>query len=177
LTDAADVVDSVQDRCRLVGRCRCAGHHRPPAERQHHRDRRCGDGAPAIAARVDPQRDHAVAGPGATTIRASLRDVERTLVLSVAVILVVFLFLRNGCAMLIPSVAVPVSPTGTRVMYLGVSVNNFTLMALTVATGFVVDDDRCAGEHVAAYRKGCATVQGGVAGCERSGSMCCDERR
>jgi multidrug efflux pump len=78
-----------------------------------------------------------------TTIRASLRDVERTLVISVGlVILVVFLFLRNGRATLIPSVAVPVSLTGTfAVMYLcGFSVNNFTLMALTVATGFVVDD-------------------------------------
>jgi len=78
-----------------------------------------------------------------TTIRASLREVERTLVIAVTlVILVVFLFLRNARATLIPSVAVPVSLLGTfSVMYLaGFSVNNLTLMAMTVATGFVVDD-------------------------------------
>jgi multidrug efflux pump len=77
------------------------------------------------------------------TIRASLREVERTLAIAVAlVILVVFLFLRNGRAALIPSVAVPVSLVGTfGIMYLaGFSLNNLSLMALTVATGFVVDD-------------------------------------
>src|SRR5205085_8500285 len=78
-----------------------------------------------------------------TTIRASLRDVERTLIVAVClVILVVFLFLRNGRATLIPSVAVPVSLIATfGAMYLaGYSLNNLSLMALTVATGFVVDD-------------------------------------
>ncbi|MES1981699.1 MAG: multidrug efflux RND transporter permease subunit [Pseudomonadota bacterium] len=77
------------------------------------------------------------------TIRASLHEVERTLVISIAlVILVVFLFLRNGRAALIPSVAVAVSLIGTfAVMYLfGFSLNNLSLMAVTVATGFVVDD-------------------------------------
>ena len=77
------------------------------------------------------------------TIRASLRDVERTLMISVAlVILVVFVFLRNARATLIPSVAVPVSLIGTfAFMYLfGYSLDNLSLMALTVATGFVVDD-------------------------------------
>src|SRR5471032_838741 len=77
------------------------------------------------------------------TIRASLRDVERTLVISIAlVIMVVFLFLRNWRATLIPTVAVPVSLIGTfGVMYLcGFSLNNLSLMALTIATGFVVDD-------------------------------------
>src|SRR5579859_6606327 len=78
-----------------------------------------------------------------TTIRASLHDVETTLVAAaVLVTLVVFLFLRNGRAALIPSVAVPVSLVGTfAVMYLvGFSLNNLSLMALTIATGFVVDD-------------------------------------
>ena len=78
-----------------------------------------------------------------TTIRASVRDVEFTLVLAIAlVILVVFLFLRNVRATLIPSVAVPVSLIGTfGVMYLaGYSIDNLSLMALTIATGFVVDD-------------------------------------
>jgi multidrug efflux pump len=77
------------------------------------------------------------------TIRASLREVQHTLLLSVAlVIMVVFLFLRNARAALIPSVAVPVSLLGTfGVMYLcGFSLNNFSLMALVIVTGFVVDD-------------------------------------
>jgi multidrug efflux pump len=78
-----------------------------------------------------------------TTIRASVNDVERTLILSVVlVILVVFVFLRNVRATLIPAVAVPVSLVGTfAVMYLlGFSIDNLSLMALTIATGFVVDD-------------------------------------
>jgi multidrug efflux pump len=77
------------------------------------------------------------------TIRASLREVEHTLMISVAlVIMVVFVFLRNVRATLIPSVAVPVSLVGTfSIMYLaGFSLNNLSLMALTIATGFVVDD-------------------------------------
>ena len=78
-----------------------------------------------------------------TTIRASLRDVEKTLCISVAlVILVVFLFLRNGRATFIPSIAVPISLIGTfGIMYLcGYTLDNFSLMALTISTGFVVDD-------------------------------------
>ena len=78
-----------------------------------------------------------------TTIRASVGDVEKTLVLSVGlVIVVVFVFLRNGRATLIPGVAVPVSLVGTfAVMYLfGYSIDNLSLMALTISTGFVVDD-------------------------------------
>ena len=77
------------------------------------------------------------------TIRASLREVQHTLLLSVGlVILVVFAFLRNARAAIIPSVAVPVSLLGTfGVMYLaGFSLNNISLMALVVVTGFVVDD-------------------------------------
>ena len=78
-----------------------------------------------------------------TTIRASLRDVERTLIVAVClVVLVVFLFLRNWRAALIPSVAVPVSLIATfAAMYLaGFSLNNLSLMALIIAAGFVVDD-------------------------------------
>ena len=77
------------------------------------------------------------------TIRASVRDVEITLCISIAlVILVVFIFLRSARSTLIPSVAVPISLVGTfGVMYLlGYSIDNLSLMALTVATGFVVDD-------------------------------------
>ena len=77
------------------------------------------------------------------TIRASVRDVERTLIISIClVVVVVFLFLRSARATLIPSVAVPVSLVGTfAVMYLfGYSLDNLSLMALTISTGFVVDD-------------------------------------
>ena len=78
-----------------------------------------------------------------TTIRASLHDVERALLIAIVlVILVVFLFLRNLRATLIPSVAVPVSLVGTfgAMWLLGYSLDNLSLMALTVSTGFVVDD-------------------------------------
>ncbi|MBS0976372.1 efflux RND transporter permease subunit, partial [Serratia rubidaea] len=77
------------------------------------------------------------------TIRASLAEVEQSLAIAIAlVILVVFIFLRSGRATLIPAVAVPVSLIGTfAAMYLcGFSLNNLSLMALTIATGFVVDD-------------------------------------
>jgi len=87
--------------------------------------------------------DLTVAMERTTTIKASLREVERALAISVGlVVMVVFLFLRNARATLIPAVAVPVSLAGTfAVMYLcGYSLNNLSLMALTVATGFVVDD-------------------------------------
>ncbi|EMH8682747.1 multidrug efflux RND transporter permease subunit MdtC [Klebsiella pneumoniae] len=92
-----------------------------------------------IPAAIDLQ----IAQDRSPTIRASLEEVEQTLVISVAlVILVVFLFLRSGRATLIPAVAVPVSLIGTfAAMYLcGFSLNNLSLMALTIATGFVVDD-------------------------------------
>ncbi|MEE3663245.1 multidrug efflux RND transporter permease subunit MdtC [Brenneria sp. g21c3] len=84
-----------------------------------------------------------VAQDRSPTIRASVEEVERSLIIAVAlVILVVFLFLRSGRATLIPAAAVPVSLIGTfAVMYLcGFSLNNLSLMALTIATGFVVDD-------------------------------------
>ena len=78
-----------------------------------------------------------------TTVRASVADVERTLIISVILVtLVVFLFLREVRATMIPSVAVPLAIVGTfAIMYLcGFSLNNLSLMALTISTGFVVDD-------------------------------------
>ena len=98
---------------------------------------------PQLQASIPTDIDVAVASDRTTTIRASLHDVERALMISVGlVILVVFLFLRNGRSTLIPIVAVPVSLIGTfGAMYLlGYSLDNLSLMALTVATGFVVDD-------------------------------------
>jgi multidrug efflux pump len=88
------------------------------------------------------------------TIRASVSDVERTLVISIGlVIVVVFVFLRNGRATLIPGVAVPVSLVGTfAVMYLfGYSLDNLSLMAMTIATGFVVDDAIVVMENIARH--------------------------
>ena len=98
---------------------------------------------PQLRASIPAAIDLEVAVDRTPTIRASLRDVERTLLISTAlVVLVVFLFLRNGRAALVPVIAVPVSLVGTfGVMYLaGYSLNNLSLMALTIATGFVVDD-------------------------------------
>src|SRR5580692_10708684 len=98
---------------------------------------------PFLKASIPQGIDTTIVLDRTTTIRASVNDVERTLLISVAlVILVVFLFLRNGRATLIPSVAVPVSLIGTfAVMYLlGYSLDNLSLMALTISTGFVVDD-------------------------------------
>ena len=89
-----------------------------------------------------------------TTIRASVEDVEFELVLAIAlVVMVVFVFLRNMTATIIPAVAVPLSLVGTfGVMYmLGFSINNLTLMALTIATGFVVDDAIVMIENIARY--------------------------
>jgi multidrug efflux pump len=90
-----------------------------------------------------------------TTIRASVNDVQFELLLAVAlVVMVIFVFLRNFAATIIPSVAVPLSLIGTfGVMYLaGFSINNLTLMALTIATGFVVDDAIVMIENISRYR-------------------------
>nr|WP_249192828.1 multidrug efflux RND transporter permease subunit MdtC [Yersinia sp. Marseille-Q3913] len=98
---------------------------------------------PALRASIPASIELKIAQDRSPTIRASLEEVERSLIIAVAlVILVVFLFLRSGRATLIPAVAVPVSLIGTfTAMYLcGFSLNNLSLMALTIATGFVVDD-------------------------------------
>ncbi len=89
-----------------------------------------------------------------TTIRASVTDVQHELMLAVAlVVMVIFIFLRNVPATIIPAVAVPLSLVGTfGVMYMaGFSINNLTLMALTIATGFVVDDAIVMIENIARY--------------------------
>ena len=88
------------------------------------------------------------------TVRASVEDVEHTLLITVGlVVAVIFLFLRNVRATIIPSIAVPLSLIGTfGVMYLvGYSLNNLSLMALTIATGFVVDDAIVMIENIARY--------------------------
>ncbi|HEX4320483.1 MAG TPA: efflux RND transporter permease subunit [Acidobacteriaceae bacterium] len=98
---------------------------------------------PGIKASISQGIDITIVQDRTVTIRASVSEVERTLMISIAlVIIVVFIFLRNGRATLIPAVAVPVSLIGTfTVMYLlGYSIDNLSLMALTISTGFVVDD-------------------------------------
>ena len=98
---------------------------------------------PLLKASIDPKIDLIVTLDRSLTIRASLRQVEETLLLAIAmVILVVYMFLHSYRAALIPAVVVPISLIGTfGAMYLlGYSLDNFSLMALTIATGFVVDD-------------------------------------
>ena len=108
-----------------------------------------------------------------TTIRASLRDVERTLIVAVClVVIVVFVFLRHWRATLIPSVAVPVSLVATfAAMYLfGFSLNNLSLMALTIATGFVVDDAIVVVENVERLiERGVAPFQAALQGAREVG--------
>ena len=107
------------------------------------------------------------------TIRASVKDVQFSLMLTVAlVVMVIFLFLRNIPATIIPSVAVPLSLVGTlAVMYLaGYSLNNLTLMALTIATGFVVDDAIVMIENIVRYlEEGEKPLQAALKGAEQIG--------
>ncbi len=108
-----------------------------------------------------------------TTIRASVRDVKIELVIAVVlVVMVIFLFLRNATATAIPSVAVPLSLVGTfGVMYLaGFSINNLTLMALTIATGFVVDDAIVMIENVTRYiEEGDSPLEAALKGSQQIG--------
>ena len=147
LPDVAEVVDSVQD-LRNAGMANGKPSvlviiNRQPNANIIETVDRVSALLPSLRASIPSAIDLATAMERTTTIRASLRDVGRSLTIAVIlVILVVYLFLRDGRATAIPSVAVPVSLIGTLgVMYLaGFSINNFTLMALTIATGFVVDD-------------------------------------
>jgi multidrug efflux pump len=109
---------------------------------------------PFIKASIPLGMDITIVLDRTTTIRASISDVERTLLISIAlVIIVVFIFLRNGRATLIPGIAVPVSLLGTfAVMHLfGYSLDNLSLMALTISTGFVVDDAIVVMENVSRH--------------------------
>jgi multidrug efflux pump len=117
--------------------------------------------------------DVAVLTDRTTTIRASVHDVEFELMLAVAlVVMVIFLFLRNLSATIIPSIAVPLSLVGTfGVMYLaGFSINNLTLMALTIATGFVVDDAIVMIENITRYiEEGETPLQAALKGSQQIG--------
>lgn len=109
---------------------------------------------PSIRASIPNGIDLKIVRDRTTTIRASVRDVESTLCISIVlVIIVVFVFLRNGRATFIPAIAVPISLIGTfAVMYLfGFSLDNLSLMALTISTGFVVDDAIVVMENIARH--------------------------
>jgi multidrug efflux pump len=128
---------------------------------------------PSIQATIPLGIDTTIVLDRTTTIRASVSDVERTLLISIGlVILVVFVFLRNGRATLIPAVAVPVSLVGTfAVMYLfGYSLDNLSLMAMTIATGFVVDDAIVVMENIARHlENGMAPFAATLKGAEEIG--------
>ena len=147
LSDVAEVVDSVEN-IRNAGLVNGIPGvlvilYRQPGANIIDTIDRVREALPYLKASIASDIDVSVAMDRSNTIRASLHDTERTLLIAVALVIeVVFVFLRNAAATLIPSVAVPVSLIGTfGVMYLlGYSLDNLSLMALTIATGFVVDD-------------------------------------
>ena len=128
---------------------------------------------PTLKSSLSSEVQVAVLSDRTTTIRASVADVEFELLLVVALVVgVIFLFLRNIPATIIPSVAVPLSLIGTfGVMYLaGYSLNNLTLMALTISTGFVVDDAIVMIENIVRYiEAGMAPLEAALKGAEQIG--------
>jgi len=128
---------------------------------------------PQLEAAISPAIKLTVVSDRTTTVRASLRDIEITLVISVVlVILVVFVFLRTVRATIIPSIAVPLSLIGTfGVMYLlHFSLNNLSLMALAISTGFVVDDAIVVLENITRYlEQGMKPVQAAFRGAREIG--------
>ena len=172
LSDVAEVTDSVQD-VRNLGiangkRAILLIINRQPNANIIDTVDRVTALMPQLRASIPAAIDMNVVLDRTPTIRGSLSEVERTLAISVAlVILVVFLFLREGRATLIPSVVVPVSLIGTfGVMYLcHFSINNLSLMALTVATGFVVDDAIVMLENISRHiEKGVPPMQAAIQG-------------
>ena len=128
---------------------------------------------PELKADIDPKIDMEVIQDRSITIRGSLHQVEETLVIAVLmVILVVYVFLNSFRAALIPAVVVPVSLMGTfSIMYLaGFSLDNFSLMALTIATGFVVDDAIVVMENVTRHiENGVKPMQAALLGAREVG--------
>src|SRR5438552_12375500 len=158
LSDVAEVVDSVED-LRTAGLANGQPAvliiiFRQPAANIIATVDRVRALLPQLRASIPAAIDLTVMLDRTTTIRSSIRDVELTLLVSIAlVILVVFVFLRNAWATAIPGVVVPLSLIGTfGVMYLcGYSLDNLSLMALTISTGFVVDDAIVVIENVTRY--------------------------
>jgi multidrug efflux pump len=128
---------------------------------------------PSLRNEISPTIDMNVVMDRTTTIRASILDVEETLVIAVVlVIIVVFVFLRDVHTMLIPAIAVPVSLIGTfGVMYLaGFSLDNLSLMALTISTGFVVDDAIVVTENIMRHiERGLSPLEAALQGSKEIG--------
>ncbi|MDI2589899.1 MdtB/MuxB family multidrug efflux RND transporter permease subunit [Pseudomonas sp. N3-W] len=128
---------------------------------------------PSITDNLPAGLDVTVLTDRTQTIRASVKDVQHELLIAIAlVVMVTFLFLRRASATIIPSVAVPLSLIGTfGVMYLaGFSVNNLTLMALTIATGFVVDDAIVMLENISRFiEEGDSPMQAALKGAKQIG--------
>jgi multidrug efflux pump len=128
---------------------------------------------PQLQATLPPGVDIALLTDRTVTIRASVRDVQVELLIAIAlVVMVIFLFLRTAAGTVIPSIAVPLSLIGTfGVMYLaGFSINNLTLMALVIATGFVVDDAIVMIENIARYvEAGDPPLEAALKGAEQIG--------
>ena len=177
LSDIAEVTDSVEN-IRAAGfldgkPCVILIVFRQPGANIIDTVDRIIDAIPSLEASVPAGIEFTVVLDRTSTIRASVKDVERTLMISVVlVILVVFVFLRNVRATLIPGVAVPVSLIGTfGAMYLfGFSIDNLSLMALTVATGFVVDDAIVVIENISRYlEQGMTPMQASLKGAAEIG--------
>jgi len=158
LSDVADVVDSVED-LRNMGFANGKGAvnvtvNRQPGANIIETVDKIRAALPQLKAAIPHSINLNVTQDQTVTIRAALRDIERSLGISVVlVVLVVFVFLRSARTTMIPSVAVPVSLTATfGVMYLcGYSLDNLSLMALTISTGFVVDDAIVVIENITRY--------------------------
>ncbi|HLK40933.1 MAG TPA: multidrug efflux RND transporter permease subunit [Polyangiaceae bacterium] len=158
LVDVARVVDGVEN-AQLAGwsndkRAIILNVQRQPGANVIQVADRVKDLLPQLSASLPQGIDVKVVSDRTETVRASVEDVERTLLITIGlVVAVIFVFLRNLRATIIPSIAVPLSLVGTfGVMYmLGYSLNNLSLMALTIATGFVVDDAIVMIENIARY--------------------------
>jgi multidrug efflux pump len=177
LSDVGQVVDSVED-LRNAGLANGKPSvlviiYRQPGANIVETVDRVMTALPELRAAISPAIDITPAVDRSVTIRSSLREVQQTLVIAIGlVVLVVFLFLRSGRATLVPSVVVPVSLIGTfGVMYLlDYSIDNLSLMALTIATGFVVDDAIVVLENISRYiEAGMSRVQAAIKGAAEVG--------
>jgi multidrug efflux pump len=177
LSDVADVVDDAEN-VRLAGWMNDApaiimNIQRQPGANVIEVVDRVKKLLPQLQATLPPGVDIALLTDRTITIRASVRDVQYELLVAVAlVVMVIFLFLRTAAGTVIPSIAVPLSLIGTfGFMYLaGFSINNLTLMALVIATGFVVDDAIVMIENISRYiEAGEAPLEAALKGAEQIG--------
>jgi len=177
LGDVAEVVDSVSDR-RNIGLANgkpgvlIAVFRQPGANIIDTVDR-LRETMPFLRSSISPAMELSIAMDRTVTVRASVKDIETTLIISVIlVILVVFAFLRTVRATIIPSIAVPLSLVGTfgGMYLLGYSLDNLSLMALAISTGFVVDDAIVVLENITRYiERGMGAVQAAFKGAAEIG--------